>query len=172
MLCQATIGFSGSDFLETAYSPERSIERLTQLALSSDFYTTLRACKALKQRGTIPSAFITALDDDDINTRWRAAIALQVLGKPAADHLMEFMNSNSQSRSAPLLWILGKHGDARAIPYLIDALNDEDSVIRYIAAESLGELGDTSVVDSLRQREDDPDEHVRSAVQESIRSLT
>ena len=105
------------------------------------------------------------------NTRLPHAMALQVLGKPAADGLIAVMNSNSHRSSAPVLWALGKLGDARAIPYLIDALNDEDSVIRYIAAEGLGALGDPSVVDSLRQREDDPDEHVRSAVQESLRSL-
>ena len=37
---------------------------------------------------------------------------------------------------------LGKLGDKRAVPALINALNDDNTTVQWVAAEALGKLGD------------------------------
>jgi hypothetical protein len=47
--------------------------------------------------------------------------------------------------------VLGKLGDASAVPSLIKALSDQNSTVRGIAASALGQLGDASAGDPLRE---------------------
>ena len=44
------------------------------------------------------------------------------------------------------MWVLKELGDNRAVPDLINLLNDDDSDIGQLAAEALGKLGDKSAV--------------------------
>src|SRR5689334_9191208 len=45
--------------------------------------------------------------------------------------------------------VLGKLGDRRAVPTLIQALNDDNETVRGVAATSLGRLGDRNAAGPL-----------------------
>jgi HEAT repeat protein len=57
--------------------------------------------------------------------------------------------------------ILGEMKDRRTTRYLIAALQDKDSDVRYEAARSLGDLGDPRAVQPLIAALQDPDPRVR-----------
>jgi len=65
---------------------------------------------------------------------------------------------------------LGKLGDGRAVPALVDALrNDPEEDVREEAAEALGRIGDRSALPALRwaarhDREDDVRDEARKAI--------
>ncbi len=61
--------------------------------------------------------------------------------------------------------VLGKLGDRRATPALIQALKDENESVRGVAATSLGKLGDRSAAAALRDATKDSSEFVRSQAQ-------
>jgi HEAT repeat protein len=46
---------------------------------------------------------------------------------------------------------LGEIKDARAVPYLVEALDDKDDFVRFFAAEALGKIGDPSAVEPLME---------------------
>jgi|GEM_PF-4010896 len=61
---------------------------------------------------------------------------------------------------------------ARSLPALVKALSDPSFEVRLIAAESLGRIGDVSVVSALKQaKRDEKDDWVREVVEESITNI-
>jgi HEAT repeats len=75
---------------------------------------------------------------------------------------------------------LGKLGDRRAVPALIDGLGDPDKSVRLVAAGALGKLVDAAVAPADRARavsaltqlaERDPEDSVRVQAQRSIDAL-
>jgi HEAT repeat protein len=68
------------------------------------------------------------------------------------DDLKTPRNRNSLSYSAPThtIHLLGRLSDKRAVPDLINALNDEDDAVKRAAAEVLGRLGDSAAVEPVR----------------------
>jgi HEAT repeat protein len=58
---------------------------------------------------------------------------------------------------------LGKIGDAEAIPYLLQALQDSDYGVRLNAAEALGQIGDAQAVTDLLRALQDSDNNMRRA---------
>jgi hypothetical protein len=64
--------------------------------------------------------------------------------------------------------ILGKLGDKRAVPALIQALKDENESVRGVAATSLGRLGDRSAANALLQATNDTSEFVRSQAKKAL----
>ena len=65
----------------------------------------------------------------------------------------------------------GGLGDTRAIPALINALNDNDDMVRRFAAEALGALDDKCVVPALIDALDDNNDMVRWSVTEALGKL-
>ena len=57
--------------------------------------------------------------------------------------LLGALNDDSwEVRAYAIMWVLKELGDNRAVPDLINLLNDDDSDIGQLAAEALGKLGD------------------------------
>jgi HEAT repeat protein len=87
---------------------------------SQEFIETISAFDALTQQGAaaLPSLF-NSLRGDNVDTRWRAIVALG--------------------------WI----GDPESIPVLIDRLADQDWGVRHSALWALGMIRDTKVIEPL-----------------------
>ncbi len=108
--------------------------------------------------------------------RVRATLILLLLA-PAAradriDSLAESLrNDSSYKVRAQAAIVLGKLGDKRAVPPLIDALRDDEEAVRSVAANSLGRLGDPQALDALRARMDDPSLGVRGAAGKAIAAI-
>jgi HEAT repeat protein len=66
---------------------------------------------------------------------------------------------------------LGKIGDPEALDPLIEALADEDWLVRRNAAESLARLKNNRAVDSLVPLLEDENEMVRDTVEGALSSL-
>jgi hypothetical protein len=64
--------------------------------------------------------------------------------------------------------VLGKLGDRRAVPALIQALKDDNESVRGIAATSLGRLGDKSAAGALLEATNDSSEFVRAQAKKAL----
>ncbi len=65
--------------------------------------------------------------------------------------------------------VLGKLGDRRAVPALIQALRDENETVRGVAATSLGRIGDRSAANALMTAStSDASEFVRSQARKAL----
>jgi hypothetical protein len=93
---------------------------------------------------------------------------------PKLDELCKALveDSNYKVRVQAAL-VLGRLGDARAVPSLVKALGDANRTVRAIAAQALGQVGDPSAADPLRKllgTEADP--FVRAQADKAIASLS
>jgi HEAT repeat protein len=124
----------------------------------------------LKERGDV-RGLISALQHPDVETRYRAAIALGEIGDPAAvealSRALEDENSGVRWEAAEALGKIGKP----ALGILIEALGRDDDDIRWRAAIALGEIGDESAVDTLVRSLSDHDPYVRSRVVRALAKI-
>lgn len=74
--------------------------------------------------------------------------ALILMGKPALETIVKALDTAPEHLRFNLAWVLGKIGDAEAVPYLLKLLDDTDFV-RSRAAWALGKIGDKSVANTL-----------------------
>jgi len=77
----------------------------------------------------------------------------------------EGVDADIRGRAA---WGLGHIGDTRGVEPLIQALGDEESVVRWIAAEALGKIADATAVEPLIQALRDEESIVRSKSAEAL----
>jgi HEAT repeat protein len=110
---------------------------------------------------------IKALEYKDRDVRRSAIYALEKIGdKRAVEPLIKALEDGKWSlvcRKAAIA--LGSIGDKRAVEPLIKALGDEDSWVRYSAAEALGEIG---AVEPLIKALRDNDYNVRSCAADAL----
>jgi len=88
----------------------------------------------------------------DENTKIAAAYALYKLGyKQYLEPIRQAATSQDQTVRANAVMLLGKAGDQSVLKLLYWAKDDDDSEpkVRYQAAESIAELGDTEIVPKL-----------------------
>jgi hypothetical protein len=67
--------------------------------------------------------------------------------------------------------VLGRLGDARAVPPLLRALSDKSAVVRAMAAEALGEIGDETARPGLEVATKDSNPFVRRRAVAALRAL-
>ena len=112
---------------------------------------------------------------DNIPTRPRF---MQKLIGRLVDELLHRTNSARfnryrQALSKRLKYLQGSEAASALLPHLINAMHDADEHVRYAAAESLGQLGQSSpeVVKALDEALDDANDLVRNAAAESLGQL-
>ena len=84
---------------------------------------------------------IHALKDADFIIRWYIAIALGKIGGPAKELLIMALEDEDLKVRLGAIMALGEIGDTKAIEPLIKFLKDENSDIRFRAAEALEKMG-------------------------------
>jgi HEAT repeat protein len=93
---------------------------------------------------------ITDLGAGDWGVRHQARESLLDIGPTA----VEPVSAALASANAGVRWgaakVLEQIGDARAIPGLVERLEDSDGSVRYLAAEALAKVGDAAVLPVLR----------------------
>ena len=92
---------------------------------------------------------IETLGSDDGMERKKAREALVKKGKEVTDFLMELLSHPKHIYRWEAVKTLEEIGDPDSIPFFIQALEDDKSDIRWIAAEGLIKLGMQSVVPLL-----------------------
>ena len=91
------------------------------------------------------------LKDEDPKVRWRAALACQKVGAPAAGHLIRTLEEGEHQAKPPAIWALEHIGDKRAIEPLIRSLATEHTWTRWMAMAALIKLGDPKGVAAARE---------------------
>ena len=88
----------------------------------------------------------------------------------ALPDLIECLEKNRKDAVLRFLCVqlLGFSGTRRAVPPLLDALDDRDGSVRAEACRSLEDLRAAEAVSALRARLDDVDQEVRLAAAEAI----
>lgn len=108
--------------------------------------------------------------------RWASALVLfatiEVAHADRVDDLARsLLTDPSYKVRVQAALILGKLGDPRAVPALIQALKDSDESVRGVVATSLGKLGDPSSANALLAATHDPSEFVRNQAKASLEKV-
>uniref|UniRef100_A0A2K6M4T2 Deoxyhypusine hydroxylase n=1 Tax=Rhinopithecus bieti TaxID=61621 RepID=A0A2K6M4T2_RHIBE len=94
-----------------------------------------------------------------LQARFRALFTLRGLGGPGAiAWISQAFADDSALLKHELAYCLGQMQDARAIPVLVDVLQDtrQEPMVRHEAGEALGAIGDPEVLELLKQYSSDP----------------
>lgn len=129
--------------LETALSIIRQDSYPTDSKINALLYMVEKY-----EPGLCLPAFIDILNDDSHSPDLRNAAALalgRVGGKTGLDELLSLLEGEDKALRLFAIQGLGFTQDAKSIPVLIAALNDEDNTIFQAAAESLGKLGQLAI---------------------------
>jgi len=97
---------------------------------------------------------------------------LAAIGEPAVPYLIEALDRPESLMRSSVAWTLGVMGDRRNIPALRGLLDDRVPEVRYQAASSLVELGDSSGFPVLVEGLSDADIQSRYKCFEALRDAT
>ena len=111
--------------------------------------------------------------------RWLTGLVLLVVAAPAlaqSDPRMKFLLKRLESASDPrgraqAALILGASQDAFAVEPLCKALSDGEPIVRSAAAKALGELGEVSAIDCLKDASAEKHPDARLAIQTARATL-
>ena len=117
------------------------------------------------------ASLVQVLGCDELSLRWKAAVALQGIGKPAVGHLVPCLNDEKASVRGSVAWILGTIRDSTAVEGLIPLLADESDEVRRETVEALGKIGDIRAEGYLSNVVTDTNKTVREAAVEALRSI-
>ena len=126
-----------------AQSPHSRSEWLVPFL--NDPAADVRQCAALglsfKPDESATEPLVQALSDEDILVSNLAVKALVKIGKPAVPSLIENVKSGSQSSRILALRALVEIRDHRAIPVMMQVMNEESALLQHWAKEGLERLG-------------------------------
>jgi HEAT repeat protein len=97
--------------------------------------------------------------------------ALLSIGSPATKILLEGLDSKDNAAKIRILLILGRIGDAYALPAINGYLSGKDGELRAAAAKSLGKSGHSSAVSRITPLLCDENPIVRTSALEALKSL-
>lgn len=110
----------------------------------------------------------------DLTQRFRALFTLKNLGGPEAiEWISKAFSDESALLKHELAFCLGQMQDRRAIPTLTAVLRDtrQEPMVRHEAGEALGAIGDSVVLDLLKEYSQDPVIEVAETCQLAVRRL-
>jgi len=95
--------------------------------------------------------FLAMLSSENDRYRWIAADALgEMEADEAVDALIHLLHRDGSSQVRyTAARALGQIGDPRAVPHLLLAMDDPDTVVRNVAVEALGELRAQAAVPAI-----------------------
>ena len=116
---------------------------------------------------------IKLLNHRDYEVQWRAADTLGTLGESACDQLISILEFQNIHVRLGAIEALGDIKCPRSVEPIIRKLkNDKDNEVRWVAALSLGEIGDPRAVPALVDALGDPDRYVRYGAVMSLEMLS
>lgn len=107
----------------------------------------VRQCAALglalsaKPDEAATQPLVRALNDEDAMVGYLATSALIKIGKPAVPSIIEAVKSGSQSARIHALRALAEIRDPRAIPVLMQVIEEDSALLGHWATEGLERLG-------------------------------
>ncbi|MFP4057157.1 MAG: HEAT repeat domain-containing protein [Candidatus Brocadiia bacterium] len=86
-----------------------------------------------------------ALNDADEEVRWKAAVGLTRIGRPATPFLVATLLSGNLEAKRCAAWALGEIADPQAAGGLAATLEEDDEALRWKAAISLSRIGEPAL---------------------------
>jgi uncharacterized sulfatase len=152
------------DVLQTqVFRPTRPVEELYDL--ETDPYETINLSNDSEYQQTLCS-LRKRLEDWMVASRDLGLIpepVLEELGRECGNKMVVLADPKHHGLNQRLLQVI-KSGEQGDVPALLAALGSPHAAVRYWAAVGLGNTGDRSAIDVLRQRTEDPSHGVRVAV--------
>lgn len=125
-----------------------------------------------ENRGKSVEQLISDLGDNDGMVRQRARYSLTKIGKPASDALIRAFHEKNNPTHYEAAKTLGQIGSIKAIATFIQALEDEDFSVRWVAAEGLIAIGKLSIRPLLKALELHPESNwLRDGVHHVLHDL-
>lgn len=130
-----------------------AIESLIKAAQMPQSYRVRRA--AIRALGDINDvevlwALLEFVSDDEDEVRHEAAYQIVHIWGPSG--LKEALGHNEWRARSAAVWALGQTRSPSVLPYLIEAINDDDRIVRQAAANALEAIGDERAVPDLLER--------------------
>jgi len=155
---------------------DAAVEPLRAMLLAGEGQEVAVAAEALGQIGSPAAveALLVPLSDLSMTPRRHAALgALETVGQPAVDPLVERLDSDSSHIRRNAAEALGWVGELSAVEPLAYALkHDRDAEMRARSAWALGQIGDPAAHNALlRASEDDTALRVREQASQALAQL-
>jgi HEAT repeat protein len=141
---------SAPDNEHTAYGAYRIDQEVGKLVLGKPHRMDVMASRAHDDRRAIEASLIKALTAPDIDeaARGRARRALEDYGFVAQQTALLLQGRDAWERSSAAR-VLGQIGSELSLPSLLEALHDNDSVVRNQVVTSLGQLKHPAAIGAL-----------------------
>lgn len=177
------------DFLAAMSSPEPDERREAVIALAelppegADVLVTtglgdpewrvrkeaVRVAVALAERFDISARMVDALcQGENVGLRNSALEVLGLLGRPAAETLLEALPKAPVGARKFLVDALGDTGDFRAVPALVEAAGDPEPNLAAAAIDALARIGGPDAEAAMRRRLALPDPYQRMAALDGL----
>jgi len=134
-----------------------------------DRYKIGRALAQEGERAIKP--LISLLEDTDFSLHLAVRATLADIGEPAIAPLIKTTGHRNKWVREGAADALGRIGNPRAAPCLLELLKDREPKVRIEAAKGLGEIGDPQSTGPLRRALTDEEHFVRLAAAGSLRRL-
>jgi HEAT repeat protein len=134
----------------SAFGAYRVDQEVSKLIVGNPHRMDVMASRASEDRRAIEASLIKAIESSDTNEegRERARQALEEYGFVARQSAIMLMGRDAWERSSAAR-ILGQIGSQTSLAFLIEALHDNDSVVRNQAISSLGSLKMPAAIGAL-----------------------
>ncbi|MDY6836292.1 MAG: HEAT repeat domain-containing protein [Chloroflexota bacterium] len=142
----------------------RTIVLLNEALKNPDMEIREKAAEALDYLGWEPADGSELAYYLMVRGQWDEIVAV---GTVAIDPLIETLLSDHPLRWGAA-WALGKIGESRAVPALIQALADRNARVRRNTAKALGSIGDDAAVEPLVKSLGDEDSRVRKDAADAL----
>jgi HEAT repeat protein len=135
---------------------------------------TVMALANISNPKAIP-ALIEALNDVNKYVRFMSADALSKIGNlEVIPTLIEGLNDSEEIFRLPTIWMvihLSRIDNYILIPVLIEALNNSDKNVRALAAQTLGNIGNSEAIQALIETLNDEDDQVQYIAQLALSQI-
>jgi len=154
---------------------KKSLWPLMSALASRNERVCFAATAALKELQS-PGLIETLIEALGVPERWPPARVAEIIlskGRESVMPLLEKLASASPAAKGYIIEILGELGDVRAVPYLIEGVEDEDPVIRAKSARALAQINGPvmGVTKSLQQALKDEAWEVRAQAALAVGNL-
>jgi HEAT repeat protein len=147
----------------------QNVDDLIHTLRNGNINGVLEAAKELGDMGgKAVGPLMPLLRDEDPRVRWRAAIAFQWIGTPAATPLIRALEEEEHYVRPPAIWVLEQIGDPRAVEPLMRAISAKHPWTRWMAMAALIKIGDPKGVAAAREAMKSEDEVARGIIEELV----
>ncbi|MFH0968456.1 MAG: HEAT repeat domain-containing protein [Methanobacteriota archaeon] len=153
---------------------KKVVHPLVEALTDEDRYVREVSAEALGHLGKVSMpSLIQGLSDPDWRIRVGAVIALRVSSDAVdPDPVLRILSDKSVYVRRESVKTLGRIGDKRILPYLVEATNDSDAGVRLRAVRAVAKIGSgDEVATVLRRCMQDPDSAVRLRASEELQKM-